>query len=321
MILSRKLQAAGLLGYCNADPFAAGNSGQRMALDGNGDVQVGMPGLPGMMQPQQQQQTMGTPPMTAPNIMDYSQAQSQDPNAGTSFAERMPAAGTTDDQTQQGGSSPLDQLFNSIYNTKQGGEQQPAQGQPAGASPAPPAGEQQQQQPQQSNQPLDLANLPMEQLQKIAGGIDFTKGIAQETIDKLAINPETNQPHDLVGGVMEMMSHFAQGVYSHSIAGSGKVMGNAMDGRFDQLSTNLPSMVNRHSVASALQAKGYHQSLTPVITNAANQLLQTNPNATPEEVTQTIESLVQAMGQHLSQAAQPAQEEDPSAAASIFFNQ
>ena len=173
----------------------------------------------------------------------------------------------------------------------------------------------------QQPQPLDIANLPMEQLQKIAGGIDFTKGIPQTTIDKLTADPQTGQPVDLVGGMMEMMSHFAQATYSHSIAGSGKVVGNAIDGRFNQLSENLPSMVNRHSVASALQAKGYHQSLTPVVTNAANQLLQTNPNATPEEVTRTVESLVQAMGQHLSQSSQPVQVEEPSAAASIFFQQ
>lgn len=270
-ILQRKLQASGMPGFHNLDPFSAGSMGMR---------------APMVADPQQQQQQQA--PVHAPNTMVPATYTVQDPNAGTSFGQPSPSQPTN---TATEGSSPIDEIMGKIYNK------------PSDAGVQPP-----QQQPQQQQQPagLDLMNLPVDQIRKAASSMDFTTGLSEDTINKFQVNPETGQPNDLLGGLMEMMQHFGTNLYTSAMTGGAKVYGTALDQRFNNFSQKLPDMVNRHTVASAVQNKGYHKSLEPIVANAANAMLKNNPHVSPEEATQMIDQLVDALGQHLQQ---PASEE------------
>lgn len=295
-IIARKLQAAGMPGYCNMSPFDAGSAGVM---------------APALLE--QQQQQLGAPqnqaPPAAPNTVVPSTQQPNDPNLGTSFAAPAPSQPTVDE-----GSSPLDLAMQQIYNRQASPEQQ--------------GGGQQQQQsqndlPQQPNAGtppamLDLMNLPVENIQKVAQGMDFTKGLTESTMAKFQVNPETGQPADLLGGIMELMQHVGGNIYTNSLVGGSKVAGTAMTQRFTDLDSRLPTMMNRQAVASTMQSGEYHQALQPVVSNAVNQMLENNPHTTPEQAKAMTDQLIAALGTHLQPQPEDPEQGNLSAGSSIF---
>lgn len=266
-ILRRKLQAAGMTGYCNMDPFTA----------------AGMPQQP-MQQQQPQQQPQQTPPLAAPNTITPATQPVQDPTNTHSFPQ------ATDE-----GLSPLDQVMQSLYNGGQEQQPQQPQQQPQQAPNAAP------QQTAQQPQGIDLMKLPMDAINKHAQSMDFSSGIPETTLAKLALDPQTGQPVDMMGGLIEMMNHMGRSVYTQGVQGNSRLVGTSMQQQFEAMQGKLPSMMNRHSVARAIEGKGYHQALQPIVTNAAKQMMQNNPNISADEATATVEQLLQGLQGHLTE--------------------
>lgn len=273
----RKLQMRTLIahatGLCNTDPFTAGAMGQRAPM-----MQDSAP-----MPPQQQATYAPNTVVPAPTNQ-----QSQDPNLGTSFSQ---GAGSQPTADVDGGSSPIDSVWNKLYtdpNKAQGnGDGQPTP-QPAANQPTP------------EQKALDLMNLPAETLSGVAGKMDFTKGISDTTMAKFNINPETGQPNDLLGGIMEVVQMVGQNAFTNTVVGGGKIYGTAMDQQSQAWQSKLPEMVNTHNINDALRGKNYHAALQPTIDAATQQLLSRNPNVSPSEVTELVDQLVGALGTHLA---------------------
>ena len=301
--IRRMTAMAGMVGFRNADPFSAASQPQQQQAFQSAPQQ--QPQYPQQQpqqhpafstQPQQQQ-----PPLTAPNTIYPNQQPVQDPD----HANAMPSANGE-------GLSPLDQIMNQFYNDSST-QQQPQQQQAPQQAPA--------QAPQQP-QSLDLTKLNMDDITKHAQGMDFSSGVSEDTIAKFAIDPATGQPTDLLGGIMEIMNTFGRNTYSQAVRGSSTLAGTSLQQQMKTMQQGLPSMIGRHQVASAIEGKGYHKAMQPMIAQHAQQLLKTNPNIRPEEATAQIETLVQALSQQLTQQYQhnPEQEQAEQAAhgSSIF---
>lgn len=282
-----------MAGYANQDPFTAGMQGQVAAWNN---------------QPQSPTVAGGAVvPNPAPASPQAYQQQPPHPDQGGSFS---PPAGMQ--PTADGGSSPLDQSYNAIYNNNNQqppqGTQQPAQQPPQGGQP-----------PQQQ---FDLSNLTPDAIRRAAteGGLDFTQGIPNETLEKLTIDPATGQPRDFMGGILEMMQHMGTNVYANSVANGGRLANTAMQNTVTGLRQDIPKMVGRYNVAQTLSQKGYHKALAPVISDAARNIVQNNPNIAPAEVEKMVDALVTSLGQHVAGQTTPQEEDHPSTDLGSLFN-
>lgn len=222
------------------------------------------------------------------------------PNSQNNYPPATPPIPTPRDLSQpQGGGnprgdqSPMETFQQKWFNKGQGN------GSP-NEQPAPPAPG-----PQPTNNPapntppanngLDLSNLTAQQFNDLAKQMDFTQGIPDEVMAMFTPDENGAQPN-LMQGIMALMNHVGRGVYSQSLAGSGRLAGHGLSQFGERFTKELPTHLQKHNASSVVNGMKVPEALRPSVEGMVNHMLTNNPNATTEELTAMLEEFMGMFG-------------------------
>lgn len=262
------------------NPMDAGLAGQRVGLNSQGGVANNVAQGNAWDNPNPQHNyPPSTPPIPTPR--DLAQPQGG-PNS-------------------MGDRSPMETFQEKWFNKGQGNGTQneppapPAPGQQPTNNPAPNT--------PPANNGLDLSNLTAQQFQDLAKQMDFTQGIPDEVMAMFTPDENGAQPN-LMQGIMALMNHVGRGVYSQSLAGSGRLAGHGLSQFGERFTKELPTHLQKHNASSVVNGMKVPEALRPSVEGMVNHMLTNNPNATTEELTAMLEEFMGMFGGNSGGASQ-----------------
>lgn len=144
----------------------------------------------------------------------------------------------------------------------------------------------------------DLWNVDSKQLAAAAGNINLANAIPQELVTK-AIGGDA-------ASFMEVINKTAQMSFMMAYQASMQGVKPAMEARFDAFSKEMPSTFQKMSVDATLQSDPLlsNPAMAPVVEGMRSKILAKHPDATPQQVQQTISEYLKAVGITVAQPQQ-----------------
>jgi hypothetical protein len=140
--------------------------------------------------------------------------------------------------------------------------------------------------------PKEYVNLPADALAKAAQGVDFTKQVPQELMQKVMAGDPA--------AIMAAMNLVAQNALQYSVQIGSTVTNQAMNKGNQEFESTLQNrfrdMSSRDAVYGGDNKFLSHPTVQPVAELIRNQILQRNPAATAKEVEQAVVGQLKAMG-------------------------
>lgn len=151
--------------------------------------------------------------------------------------------------------------------------------------------------------PKSYVDLPADALANAARGVDFTKQLPQELMQK-AMSGDPS-------AIIQAMNLVAQNSLQYAVQIGGTVTNQALNKGTQEFESTLQNrfrdMSSRDAVYNENNKALSHPAVQPVAELIRNQILQRNPAATAKEVEQAVLGQLSAMGQIFNPAAQSPQ--------------
>ncbi|MFV0408914.1 MAG: hypothetical protein ACK5LJ_04200, partial [Paracoccus sp. (in: a-proteobacteria)] len=156
-------------------------------------------------------------------------------------------------------------------------------------------------------QPTNAPNFKLdpEQLNRVSGGMDFTKSISRDDLSKVAAGGE-----EAVGALVNVLNKFGQQVFSTSAQFSSHMTEAGYNNAQQAIDRGLPNVVKQQLTRSELMAsnpKLREPALQPLVTAIQSQIAQKHPNATSQEVNAMLEQYFSEVGKTFAKPDQQAQ--------------
>lgn len=139
---------------------------------------------------------------------------------------------------------------------------------------------------QQQQQQAPNFKIGQEQLQKVVSGLNFTQGIQQNDLQKIAQGGE-----EAVVALQSILNDFGKNVFAQSAHFSAHMTENGYTAAQKEISTGLPGVVRNHMAATSMyeaNPKLRDPALQPLVGAMQQQFAAKFPNATPAEINNMV---------------------------------
>ena len=136
--------------------------------------------------------------------------------------------------------------------------------------------------------------LAPEQLNKVASGLNFTQGISQEAVAKVAAGGE-----EAVQALGEILNVFGQNIFKTNAQFTSNLTEAGYGAAQKQLNSNLPTLVKQQLSTSELFTANpalRDPAIQPVVRALHSQLTQQHPEATPAEINGMLSDYMGRLG-------------------------
>lgn len=139
---------------------------------------------------------------------------------------------------------------------------------------------------QQQQQQAPNFKIGQEQLQKVVSGLNFTQGIQQNDLQKIAQGGE-----EAVVALQSILNDFGKNVFAQSAHFSAHMTENGYSAAQNEISKGLPGVVRNHMAATSMyeaNPKLRDPALQPLVGALQSQFATKFPNATPAEINNMV---------------------------------